>query len=682
MKGALLFALALPAAEASGGHAQANPIRKVVNMLQTMQKKVEAEGEKEKELFEKFMCYCKNSGGDLANSIADAENKVSELPSAVEEAEGQLAQFKEDLKKAQTDRTAAKAAIAEATAIREKEAAAFASLSGDLKTNIGGIQKALKALEAGGGAAFLQTADANILRNLVQNDDKLLDVDRDDLTAFLSNDSQESTQSLGAIMGILKQMGDTFNKNLDEAVATENEAIKTFDELVASKTKEIEALTSSIETKTKQIGDMGVQIVQMKEDLSDAEESLLEDKKFLADLEKNCATKEKEWAIICKTRSEELLALADTIKMLNDDDALELFKKTLPGAGSSFMQLKVSTSTLREQALNLLEQAKSDKKSDRHRIDYIMLAIRGKKFGFDKVLKMIDDMVALLKTEQQDDNDKKEYCEMQFDTADDKKKALERDESKLTAAIEQGKETITTLTEELKALSDGIVALDKQVAEATEQRKEENSDYTTLMANDGAAKELLGMAKNRLNKFYNPKLYKPPASLIQVSMHKQDQEDAPPPPPEAPGAYKKKGEESTGVIAMIDDLVKELDMEMTEAETEEKLAQEEYEELMADSAAKRAADSKSITAKEDEKANTEKALTENEGLHTSTVKELMATEEYIGSLHGECDWLIQYYDVRKEARNGEIDALKKAKAVLSGADFSLMQTKSKKFLRH
>merc|ERR1719161_2980653 len=105
------------------------------------------------------------------------------------------------------------------------------------------------------------------------------------------------------------------------------------------------------------------------------------------------------------------------------------------------MQLKVSSSSLREQALSLLEQARSVKKSDRHRIDYIMLAIRGKKFGFDKVLKMIDDMVALLQTEQQDDNDKKEYCEMQFDQADDKKKALERTEGKLTAAIENAKET-------------------------------------------------------------------------------------------------------------------------------------------------------------------------------------------------------------------------------------------------
>jgi len=659
---------------------QANPIRKVVTMLQTMQKKVEAEGEKQKELYDKFMCYCKNSGGDLATSIADMETKVSELPSAVEEAEGQLGQLKEDLKKAQTDRAAAKAAIAEATAIREKEAGEFATVSTDLKTNIAAVGKAVAALEKGAGGAFLQTQSAQVLRNLVENDSKMLDVDRDDLTSFLSSDQTYAPAS-GAITGILKQMSDTMVASLGDATGSEDESIKNFDELVASKNKEIDALTSAVETKTSQIGELGVQIVQMKEDLSDAGESLLEDKKFLADLEKNCAIKEKEWGIICKTRSEEILALADTIKILNDDDALEMFKKTLPGASASLMQVKVSTSSMREQALAVLEAARGAKKDDRQRLDYIMLAIRGKKFGFEKVITMIDNMVDLLGSEQLDDNDKKEYCEMQLDHADDKKKGLERDVSKLEAAIETSKESITTLAGEIKALSDGIAALDKQVAEATEQRKEENSDYTTLMANDAAAKDILAFAKNRLNKFYNPKLYKAPAaSFVQVSAHKNLV--APPAAPEAPAAYEKKGEESGGVIAMIDSLVKDLDTEMTEAETEEKLAQEEYEELMSDSAAKRAADSKSITTKEGEKADTETALSEQTETHKSTSKELMATLEYIGSLHADCDWLLKFFDMRKEARAGEIDSLKKAKAVLSGADFSLVQTKAKKFLRH
>jgi len=219
------------------------------------------------------------------------------------------------------------------------------------------------------------------------------------------------------------------------------------------------------------------------------------------------------------------------------------------------------------------------------------------------------------------------------------------------------------------------------------------------MASDGAAKEILGFAKNRLNKFYNPKLYKAPPKRelseedrITLNMGGSlapteapggiagtgvtvlsQTHGAPPPPPETAGAYKKKGEESGGVIAMIDMLIKDLDTEMTEAEVNEKNAQEEYEELMADSAAKRAQDAKSTEEKEGAKADLTAQLTEDTETHHATGKELMALVEYIGSLHGECDWLIKYFDVRKEARTGEIEAIKKAKAVLSGADFSFVQ---------
>merc|ERR1719162_1688083 len=204
--------------------------------------------------------------------------------------------------------------------------------------------------------------------------------------------------------------------------------------------------------------------------------------------------------------------------------------------------------------------------------------------------------------------------------------------------------------------------------------------FKTLFASDSAAKEILAFAKNRLNKFYNPKLYKPDAApeatLAQVRAH-----DAPPPPPETAAAYSKKSEDSGGVIAMIDTLIAELDKELTESETEEKLGQENYEELMADSADKRATDSKSLADKEALKADTAEELVKQQDEHKATVKELMATEEYINQLHAECDWLIQYFDVRKEARGGEIDALGKAKAVLSGADFGFLQVRSVKFLK-
>merc|ERR1719321_522410 len=118
---------------------------------------------------------------------------------------------------------------------------------------------------------------------------------------------------------------------LKENTADENESIKSFEGLMAAKTKEVEALTKSIEEKSVRLGELQVSIVEMKEDLDDTAKGLLDDKKFLADLGKNCALKTKEHEANMKMRGEELVALADTIKILNDDDALELFKKTLPG---------------------------------------------------------------------------------------------------------------------------------------------------------------------------------------------------------------------------------------------------------------------------------------------------------------------------------------------------------------
>merc|ERR1719343_370167 len=482
----------------------ANPIRKVVTMLQNMVKKVEAEGEKEKELFEKYMCYCKTSGGDLAKSISDAGTKMPELEADIKEKTAKKAQLDEDIKQHQADRAAAKTAMADATALREKEAAAYAKESSEDSANIAAIEKATAAIEKGMGSAFLQTNTASILLHLAEKRQE------EELVSFLSGtQSEDYAPASGEIVGILKTMHDEMTKDFAEEKAAEEAAIKAYDELMAAKTKEVNALTKAIEEKMTRVGELGVEIAQMKNDLGDTAEALVEDKKFLADLEKNCDKKSAEWEVIVKTRNEELLALADTIKVLNDDDALELFKKTLPGA-ASFVQVKVSSSVARSQALAAIQRARSSSTFDRHHLDFIALAIRGKKIGFEKVIGMIDEMVATLKTEQADDNDKKEYCAKEFDLADDKKKSLERSVADLETAIEDGKEGISTTEADIAALEKTIKALDKAVAEATDQRKEENEDFTQLMASDSAAKELLGFAKNRLNKFYNPKLYKAP----------------------------------------------------------------------------------------------------------------------------------------------------------------------------
>merc|ERR1712129_351683 len=370
--------------------------------------------------------------------------------------------------------------------------------------------------------------------------------------AFLSGkNSEDYAPQSGQIVGILKTMEEEMDKALADATTAENEAVKSYDALIEAKTREVDALTAQIEEEQTRIGNLGVEIAGMENDIEDTKQSMEEDTKFVRELAVNCEKKKKEWDEICALRQQERLALADTIKILNDDDALELFKKTLPSA--SFVEIKVTSESWRAKALSALRKAARRPKSSgipaRPEIDLIALAISGRKVGFQKVIKMIEEMVANLQMEQIDDENKKEYCEKQFDLSEDKKKELELSVSDSETAIEEMEGSIEKLTEELKALEKGIKALDKSVSEATEQRKEENAEYKELKQSDTAAKEILLFAKNRLNKFYNPKLYKPPtdepAMLVQVAAHKSD--EAPAPPPESFGAYTKKSEDNAGV---------------------------------------------------------------------------------------------------------------------------------------
>jgi len=314
------------------------------------------------------------------------------------------------------------------------------------------------------------------------------------------------------------------------------------------------------------------------------------------------------------------------------------------------------------------------KSPNRVGLDLISLALHGKKIGFEKVIAMIDEMLATLKKEQVDDDEKKTYCAEQFDVSDDQKKSLERKISDTEAAISVSEDTISTLTEEIAALTAGIKELDASVAEATANRRAEHVEYGELIASNSAAKEVLGMAKNRLQQFYNPKLAKTttaaPPAMVQAN---------PGMPPATWGAYNKQSSSNGGVVEMITLLIGDLDKQMTEAEAEEKNAQADYETLMADSAEKRTADSKSLSQKSSTKADTEAALEGHTEGKASLGKQLGATNKYISSLHAECDWLVKYFGVRQQARADEVDSLQNAKAVLSGADFSLIQ-RNKGFL--
>jgi len=277
---------------------------------------------------------------------------------------------------------------------------------------------------------------------------------------------------------------------------------------------------------------------------------------------------------------------------------------------------------------------------------------------------------------------------------------------------------VAALVEDLAGLRDGLKALDRSVEDATTQRKDEHKQFLAEQSDNNAALQLLDLARNRMNKFYRPELYVEPEkteeerdpygqmgllqgrrgdkhthkhkhpswappgeSFLEFSgtnalSHKKQEPDEEvekerKPPPRTAGPYEKR--DSSGPLALLDKLKHELELDMQSGERDEQEAQRAYENTMSDSVNKRQADSEAVTEKEAQKAELEADVMAAKDLQKRKTTELLATREYIQQLHGSCDFLLKNYDLRREARANEVEALKNAKAVLHGAAYSFQQ---------
>merc|ERR1719453_494332 len=217
--------------------------------------------------------------------------------------------------------------------MRDKEHADFVEETGDSKENLDSMNAAIAALEKGMGKAFLQsqTAAARV-QKVVDASLSVDDYQRNLVLSFLSgkqNPFGDYSSSSGEIVGILKAMKDEMDKDLNGAISDEEKSASGFTELAAAKKSEIAAASSAIETKTQRSGELAVSVVTTADDIDDTTKELGDLQSFLANLASQCATKKKEWSERTQVRAEEIAAISEAIKILNDDDALDLFKKTL-----------------------------------------------------------------------------------------------------------------------------------------------------------------------------------------------------------------------------------------------------------------------------------------------------------------------------------------------------------------
>mmetsp|Transcript_123047 Transcript_123047/g.344423 ORF Transcript_123047/g.344423 Transcript_123047/m.344423 type:complete len:314 (+) Transcript_123047:70-1011(+) len=277
-----------------------NPIRKVVTMLQSMQKKVELEGEKEKELYDKFLCHCKTGGGDLQASIAAAEAKGPEVGSSIEAAEGKLAQLKKDVKEHQADRTSAKNAMAEATAIREKEHSENTQAIADAAAGVEAVKSALVVLKEfyasqAGEGSFLQR--------------------RRQMPEMAAYKGMQNAK--GGVIGMLEVIESDFARLKAETETAETQAASEYDKFMAESTASKKAKHEE-EFKLKLDKDQAeFEREQTQKDLRAVEEELAKANEYFETLKPACLQVHVNWEERVAKRQEEIEALKQAWEILD-----------------------------------------------------------------------------------------------------------------------------------------------------------------------------------------------------------------------------------------------------------------------------------------------------------------------------------------------------------------------------
>merc|ERR1719410_2127930 len=445
-------------------------------------------------------------------------------------------------------------------------------------------------------------------------------------------------------------MKETFEANLSEAQKEEMANQKAYEELKAAKEAEIAAGQAQIDTKTAELADTDEKNAQAKEDIEDTKKSLSADEQFLMMLKEKCSMTDKEWEERQKTRQLEMEAVSKALAVLSGDDAHDLFTRTFNPA---FLQT-AATMMNRQRASEILSQVA--RKFNNPRLAALAYSVRLD--AFTRVKKAIDDMVAQLLKEKADEIKHKDFCVDEFNTNQLQTEKKEREKADLIAKIEDLEMTIKALTEEITKLKSEIAEMQLQMKRAGEDREKENKEFQMTVADQRETQRLLTAALTVLQDFYGK------AALVQ----RQKQEPAGPPPPPGFEAYKKNAA-SGGVMDMIKQIISDAKAMEAEAIRSEEDAQKAYEDFVKETNASIETKSKAIVNKSEEKSTTEAELVETKQSKESVMLELEQLSNYDAELHQACDFVMKNFDVRQTARDEEVEALKQAKAILSGAKF-------------
>jgi len=708
--------IAIAALLASYAQAKTSPVTKIVNMLKEMTTQLQTEQEQDDDMMETMNCWCTTYDKEKTAAILAAEDSIASLKTTSEEQGALAAKLAAEIASLEKTLAASESALASATEQRKKALAEFNEEEKDLLASITSVGNAVISLEKHHSASLLQTptqASKNAMHSVALMLKEQLRIHDNILGEVISPHQRKMVASLlhagsslvqspedyfaavaavgvhlpknmakfmpnkelmqleevpggkyyqsasGEIFGILKTMKEQFEANLNNAQIEETADNKAYEDLKKAKEAEIAATSASLGEKEELMGQASFKKAKADQDEEDTQKILEADTVYLTQLKATCATADADYALRKKTRIEESTAVTKALAFLQSDEAQDLFHKTFSGA-ASFIQKKKSQkkSSRAANAADLLK--KEAKKLNRPVL--AALAVKVRIDAFVKAKEAIQTLIDELAKQQKEEVEKKDTCTAEINSNEASTEASTRDRDEAVEKIEALTATIDTLTKEVAELktqvADGMTAMKR----AGEDRELENKDFQLIIADQRATMKVLNAALDILKGFYDK------AALVQRS--KEEPYVAGPPPPAAFKSYENQG--SGGVLGAIEGVIADAKAMEADAISAESDAQQGYENFCKDTNDANDEMMRSISTKMEFKAQCESDKVETEQSRDASIETLEELANENTALHADCDYTLKNFDLRQGARSAEMEALKQALAILSGASFSAL----------
>jgi len=663
--------------------ASINPISRVVELMQGLSKKTEADGKAEEDLFDGYVSWYKTTVSSKKGSNAEAKNRIEALSAYIDDIKSGRVEFTSERKDLETEIEKLNTEIETATDMRNKENEDFLAAKDEMEKAIAALEKAVDVLGSATadhkegvltsvgfdlrravdlGKNFLSEQDSRFLEQVLDGDVPNVDWKKLNRKAtFKMKYKARSTK----IQEILADMLQTFQDNLADATKKEKDTKSSFDTLMGAKNTQLSAAQDALSGGEGEGASRTLNAQESQGEVDALTTQVSNDEKYIGQAEASYADKVAEWKERKRLRTEEVASISQAIGILSSDDAKDTMRSSFKSQGNFLLQDSVYSKRATKAIATFRNMAT---KHGDPRLAALAVSVHLNTQGhFDKIVDEVMAMVKDLRVEADDDLSTKETCEedRNSNTKTAKKSAQAMDDQ--TSLINRKKADIASMQKEIEGIVAHIKELKLQREEAVIQRNKENREFQAAKADDEAAAVLIGKAADVLTKFYEDN------GLVLAQVHSQVVQpagEAPPPPPSTWGEpYGGNKGASNGIQSILSMVKSDVEKDIRTATDGEAKSKTEHEAFMADTKALTDSLKDQKSSLEGEVGDAEQAVVDAKQTRVDKKKVLDDTMVFLRSIAPGCDYMAVNFELRKANREAEIDGLIEASASLAGGKF-------------